>query len=69
MSSYTLLSGKDIDKLPSFLEHAKNLSLPEQLDIIRNIIVVYCPDYMHSTPVEQYLKLIDHMKAHAVRNP
>ena len=62
MSRYTLLSGEDIDKLPPFLEQTTKLSLPVQLDIIRNVIAVYCPDYIHGTPVEHYLKLIDHMK-------
>ena len=61
MNKYKLISGEDIDKLPSFLESAKQLPLPEQLDIIRNVVTTYCPDYMHGVSVKDYLKLLDHV--------
>jgi hypothetical protein len=62
MNKYKLISGEDIDKLPSFLESAKQLSLPEQLNIIRNVMTTYCPHYMHGIPVKEYLKLLDHVE-------
>ena len=61
MNKYKLISGEDIDKVPSFLESAKQLPLPKQLTIIRNVMTTYCPHYMHGVPVKEYLKLLDHM--------